>query len=338
LNDLLTALIALAEVICLPFLSSYLTRYISKYNLKKGIKGRDVHKPWKPYIPEGCGLTILILALTSPIPLVLIKDIDPSKILVFILVVGFNGTTGLFDDLFVLPAKLKVIIPAISSIPLIVFSQYTPRPILPFVGSLRITIVYLILLPLAISIAVNVMNMADTHNGILPSTALLIAITLATASFLAYLKGLCDLTGFMLSLITIAVLIGYVPYNLYPAKVFNGDVGSFTLGSILSLIAIYSRTEVLLIIALTPHILNALNILISIGGFKERREIQRRPVVVRDDGFIEVNTDFKAPITLPHIVALNGKIKEIEIYITYVILTFISCIVGLVFYVLALFT
>jgi len=328
--------IIMAELLALPYITKILLDYIKGVHLRKGIKGIDIHKPWKPEIPEACGLTILLMIIIATIPLLLLSNIDPLKIVVFIMVVGFNGTIGLLDDLYVLSARLKVVIPALSSIPLIVFSQYTPRPILPLVGGLRITIVYLLLLPLALSIAVNVMNMADTHNGILPSTSLIVAITLAAASLISYLKGLCDLTGFYLSLITIAILVGYTPYNLYPARIFNGDVGSFTLGSILALIAIYSRTEMLLIIALTPHILNALNILISIGGFKERREIGKRPVIVDENGYISVNPDPRAPITLPHILALNGKIKEVEIYITYIILTTISCIVGLIFHVLAL--
>lgn len=81
-------------------------------------------------------------------------------------------------------------------------------------------------LALALTAAVNVCNFMDGSDALAASQAALILLALALWPGLAiadpFWRGLCLLAG--------AAVLGFLPFNLPPAKVFLGDVGSGALG------------------------------------------------------------------------------------------------------------
>ena len=52
----------------------------------------------------------------------------------------------------------------------------------------------------------------------------------------------------MLLLCVIGALMGYLKFNLHPAKVFMGDTGSLALGGLLAATAMVTKQELLLIV------------------------------------------------------------------------------------------
>jgi len=321
-------LIALAVLISI---TSYITTKITiRILLRCDLVGIDVHKPWKPKVAEPGGIALLITCLVSILLVLLLKplEVDYTKFIAIIISTIYAGLIGLLDDIKVLDAKTKTLLTFTTAMPIILLGAYTPRPIMPFAGTLRITIIYPLLIPFAYMIALNAVNMSDTHNGVMPSTALIIGGVLLFSTISTYIKGYTDLTGFVLSLILVSMLLGYVWFNWYPAKVFNGDSGSFLVAALIVGSAIVGRAEVPVIIAMMVYIVNGFQILASIKGLVERRSIIR-PVVV-ENGWIKANKDPRAPITIPHLLSLRDKVNEKEIIAGYLILSIISGILGII--------
>ncbi len=312
-----------------PVLTYTLTRYIIRWLELKGFTGRDVHKPWHPEVAEPGGIALIISYLILSLIVSLSPVINTYKVLAVSLSALFAGLVGLVDDFKVLKARTKTVLAFTAATPIILLHAYDPRPIMPFAGPLRLTILYPILLPFAYAVVLNAVNMADTHNGVIPGTGLLVGGVLLFSSLSAYIKGYTDATGVILSLLFIGLLVGYIKYNWFPAKVFNGDSGSFLIGALIAGIAVVSRAEVPVIIALMVYIVNGFQILLSIKGLVERRQIGVRPVRV-EDGWIKANPDKRAPITIPHLLTLKEPLNEKEIVFGYMVLAGFSCLLGII--------
>ena len=65
--------------------------------------------------------------------------------------------------------------------------------------------------------------------------------------------------------------VGFLWYNAYPADVFMGDTGSFGLGGALAAMAVFTKTDFLLVIG-GVFVLEALSVAIQVIGFKVSRK------------------------------------------------------------------
>ena len=63
-------------------------------------------------------------------------------------------------------------------------------------------------------------------------------------------------------------MIGFLCFNLHPAKIFMGDTGSMALGGVLSAMAIVGHMEWLLPIAGLIYVIEALSVIIQVTYFK----------------------------------------------------------------------
>ena len=67
---------------------------------------------------------------------------------------------------------------------------------------------------------------------------------------------------------TFGALIGFLWFNAYPAKVFMGDTGSLALGGVVSILAICSRSALLLPIMGICYVATALSVVLQVSYFK----------------------------------------------------------------------
>ncbi len=312
-----------------PVITYIVTGYVARWLKSKGYTGRDIHKPWHPEVPEPGGIALIISYIVLSLILLVVYPQLLYKVIAVSLSVTYAGLIGLVDDFKVLKARTKTLLAFTAATPIILFQVYDPRPIMPFAGPLRLTIIYPLLLPFAYAVVLNAVNMADTHNGVIPGTGLLIGVVLLFSTFSAYLKGYTDATGLLLSILFIGLLIGYIKYNWFPAKIFNGDSGSFLIGALVVSIAVVGRAEIPVIVALMVYIVNGFQILLSIKGFVERRQIDTRPVKV-EEGWIKANPDKRAPVTIPHLLALKEPLNEKEIVFGYMVLAGVSSLLGVI--------
>ncbi len=324
--------------------------YIIKSMKRRGIVGIDVHKLDKPEVAEMGGVGILLgvtvacLVLFLGSGLIGIGFFD-FRILIFLVVLLIAGGIGAIDDLKSLGPKVKPLLTALACLPILFYTwtlislslippflpTYIPAPYLPFLGATRLTIVYpLILIPLAIAITSNAVNMSDVFNGVMPLTTLIMFVALLIVSLFMMSIGIPEAgLGLLFSSVMIGALLAYYYYNRNPAKVFAGDTGSLLVGASIGAVAIMGRLEIMAIIALLPAIMNAFYSLVSIGGLLERRQMRARPTVFQDDGTLAASTDQNAPITLTRLVVARGPLTEQLITLSLATLTLASSILAI---------
>ena len=65
-------------------------------------------------------------------------------------------------------------------------------------------------------------------------------------------------------------MLGFLVYNVNPAKVFMGDTGSLALGGAFAAMAILTKTELLLVVIGGIFVMEALSVIIQVISFKTR--------------------------------------------------------------------
>ncbi len=328
MNDMLIySAVFLATLIA----SLILTPLTAKIMRRIGKVGTDIHKASRPEIPESVGLAYILVFLAALVASLLFApdELTKNRIGIMVLIMSLVIAVGLYDDFMTLSAILKPGILVLISLPIVIFQYADPKPVLPFVGPVRITIVYWAVAVFVVAITSNASNMLDVLNGSMSGTSILIGITAFVASFIVPLTASQQFIARYASLALIGSLVGFWWFNRYPAKVFAGDTGSLGTGAAIGLIAIYGKLEFVLIVALLVHIMNSFSILSSIGGLKERREIRSRPTIVKD-GNIHASKDPKAPITLVRLLVAARPKTEREIVNDIYIQVGFSCILAII--------
>jgi len=122
---------------------------------------------------------------------------------------------GLMDDLRPLNPLAKLLLQALGALPLALAWPLLPMLLGDVLSVLAAWCVVMVL--------VNFWNFMDGSNGMAASQALLVGIAVAL------LAGTASVTG-QLGLVLAAACLGFLPYNLPRARLFLGDVGSFSLG------------------------------------------------------------------------------------------------------------
>jgi len=307
------------------FVTSYLTPVIAGRMIKKGIVGIDIHKLDKPEIPERCGLSILIGLMASSL---MAMTVFPSILIVsssFLFVALLTGLIGFLDDLGVLGPRLKPLLTAVAGLPIILLGTFDPHPLLPIVGKTRLTVVYPLLVLLAIAVPANAINMMDPLNGVMSGTCSIVSFLLLVCSVFL---GRWDAA--LISAGLLGCLLAFYRYNQFPSKVFSGNIGSLTVGAAIGAIVVIGRLEAVGVVALMPHIMNAFYGLASVGRLFERKEIVSRPIRILSDGRLAASSDPGAPLTLTRTILAEGPKKEKEIVNIFFLLTAFSCFLALV--------
>ena len=297
---------------------------VMKFMKKKGIVGIDVHKKSKPVIPEMGGIAVII-GIAASVTIASVLTPEKTRLLLsFLASTLIAGVVGAIDDLKPLSARVKPFLTLFSGMPILMLCTYDPRgPIFPIIGRTRLTIVYPILIIVALAVTSNAVNMMDPFNGTMSGTCTVITVTLLISSFIL---GRND--GILLSLCILGPLLVLYLFNRYPAKVFPGDVGSLSVGAALGAIAILSHLEAVAIVAFAPQIMNGFYGLSTMGRLYERREAAR-PVVLLDDERLMATPDPEAPLTLARIILAHGPLYEYEAARVIIILSIISGILAI---------
>jgi UDP-N-acetylglucosamine--dolichyl-phosphate N-acetylglucosaminephosphotransferase len=306
------------------------TPIVAKAMRARGITGKDVHKLTKNEVPEMCGLAVIIGLVVGVLACIVAFPSAIRTMIAFIGTVLIAGAIGVIDDLRPLGARSKPLLTALASIPilaLIALGGYVPFPEIPLVGTVRLTIVYPLLIPIAIAVTSNSINMMDVLNGAMPGTVAIIAIT---ATGILLYSGNVQ-TG-SLAAILFAAMLAFYYFNRFPSKVFSGDTGSLSVGAALGALAILGRLEAVLLVALIPHIMNAFYGLSSVRGLRERREILQRPTRLLDNGLLEASNEKGAPVTLTRLILASGPLGEKQIVRAMIILTAVSSMLAVVTY------
>lgn len=110
----------------------------------------------------------------------------------------------------------------------------------------------------------NAVNLTDGIDG-LSTTVTTIIITALTA--ISIIMGVYEVTLFGCALI--GACLGFLLYNLHPAKVFMGDTGSILLGGAISAIAVYLKNPLILIIIALVPVIETVSVIMQVAYFKK---------------------------------------------------------------------
>ena len=247
-------------------------------------------------------------------------DVEMAKNILPILglTVGF-GLIGFIDDFKKLVLKnTKGLRPSLKMLGLLFISVayviYLLKGInlgtdtyIPFLKQ-YVTIPVFAYIPFAILVILgttNAVNLTDGIDGLSSSVTVIIITCLA---IIATILGVKELVIFCA--IVIGAVLGFLMFNIQPAKVSMGDTGSLFLGGVISGAALYLKMPILLVVIALIPVIETISVIIQVLHFKKTG-----------------NRFFKmAPIH--HHFELSGW-RENKIVIAFSIITLIACTIGL---------
>jgi phospho-N-acetylmuramoyl-pentapeptide-transferase len=112
---------------------------------------------------------------------------------------------------------------------------------IPFLGQIAIGWLIVPLFAFVVTATANAVNISDGLDGLAGG---LLVMSFAAFGVIALLQNQLMLAGFCFTVI--GALLSYLWFNIYPARFFMGDVGSFAYGVALGVVAILTNSLLLL--------------------------------------------------------------------------------------------
>ena len=198
-----------------------------------------------------------------------------NKFIPLVLVsLGF-GAVGLVDDYKKLVLKntdgLKPMYKMIGLLIIsVAFAIYLlgmgTETLIPIVKT-YITIPTLIYIPFVIFVMLgttNAINLTDGIDGLATSVTTIIIACLTVIGIINDVKEVV-----ILGSIVCGVNLGFLLFNMHPAKVFMGDTGSLLLGGVVVSMALYLKMPLILIVIALIPVLETLSVILQVAYFKK---------------------------------------------------------------------
>lgn len=320
------------------FISFFCTYLVLPYWIKTAhrnkLVGKDMHKTDKKEVVEGGGLIVLGgaaigILLYIAINTFVFKRGDEILTYIFALlsVLFISSIVGIIDDLLGwkkgLTKKIRILIIFFAAVPLIVINAGISVMHIPFFGAIDFGLLYpLLIIPIGIIGATTTFNLLGGYNGLEASQGIII---LSALSIVTYITGNRWLS--IVALCMVASLFAFYIFNKYPAKIFPGDILTYSVGALIAGIAILGNIEKIAILFFIPYIIET--------GLKLRGKLKKESFAkVNRDGSLEL--PYKKIYGLEHLaiyflkkIKSNKKVYEKEV--VYLINGFQILVVLLVF-------
>ncbi len=165
-----------------------------------------------------------------------------------------------------------------------------------------------IYIPFAIFVILGTTNAVNLTDGVDGLSSSVCAIILTCLTIIGILLGQTEIS--ILGSIVIGAVLGFLMFNLHPAKVFMGDTGSLLLGGVISAMALYLKMPLLLILIAIIPVLETVSDIIQVAYFKKtgKRVFKMAP--------------------LHHHFELSGW-TENKVVTIFSLVTLVACIIGL---------
>lgn len=222
--------------------------------------------------PTMGGIIFLIAAVVTA--LFYVKDY-PKVIPVLFLTLGF-GIIGFLDDYLkvvlrrsdgLLPWQkflLQIVVTGIFAYYLIHYTDISLSMRIPFwpdhylnMGWLAIPVLFF-----AVIGTVNGVNFTDGLDGLAASVTLIVAVFFTVVS-IGVQGGVEPMTGAV-----VGGLMGFLLFNVYPAKIFMGDTGSLALGGFVAGTAYVMEMPLFILLVGLIYLVEVLSVIIQVSYFK----------------------------------------------------------------------
>ena len=149
-------------------------------------------------------------------------------------------TVGLIDDFGVLSPSQKLLGQVLAALVLIKSGTYIKLTFLPVWLAIPLTVFWI----LAVT---NALNIIDIMDGLASGVAIIAAVSIAIANFMAGRNSAA-----FLCIVLAGAMLGFLRHNFYPAKIYLGDAGSLFIGFMLAALSMnagYTRVNLLAVIS-----------------------------------------------------------------------------------------
>ncbi len=308
---MLTSLLLLQNLWVKAFLCLASSYIIGFFSTKKYIKfananpqffqpiresGPATHLATKQKTPTMGGIFIVLSTLASA---ALFVDITNRYVLVVSVVMITFAAIGLTDDLMKVlyrntkgfRGSIKLVIQfTIIGIAFLWLGLIDPihlqnRVFLPLGHGHYITlgiVLYVLFVNVVIVGTSNAVNLTDGLDGLVSVPAIINLLCLIFMIYVASSPSMADklhlpqvkFSGELIffCLCVIGAILAFLTFNLKPAKIFMGDVGSLAIGSALGMIAIIIKEEFVFFIISILFVAEAVSVILQVGSYKIRKK------------------------------------------------------------------
>lgn len=215
----------------------------------------------KRNIPTMAGI-VIVAAIAI---ITVLFNYDPAQTLLPLVALVAAGAVGLLDDFINirgqgagvagLRSRLKFLFILLIALGISVYAfvklEYTTLAV-PFLEQVPFGWLIIPLFVLVILASANAVNITDGLDGLAGG---LLTIVFAVYALIALLQGNIGIAVFCATVV--GVLLSYTWFNIYPARFFMGDTGSFALGTTMGVVALLTDTVLLLPIIGAVFVLEA---------------------------------------------------------------------------------
>lgn len=270
---ILLMLISTAWMFAIGFIDDYIKVFKKD---KKGLKGI-----FKVMGQVGLGLIVGITMLVND---EVVVRMEPSAATTY----GYRVTNSLFVKDNTAPNTYKEMVyvkAPITNVPFFKNNELDYSRLLWFLGDNARGLSSILFVIMTILVITAVSNGANLTDGLDGQAAGVSAIVITALGILAYLSGNSVAAEFLkilyipysgeLVIFTACLMggcIGFLWYNVYPARVFMGDTGSLTLGGIIAALAIIIRKELLVPLLCGVFLIENLSVIIQVWYFKHTKK------------------------------------------------------------------
>ena len=263
-------------------------------------------------------MTLVVIGTYIYLSIIGETDIAHKLLPILLLTIGF-GLIGFIDDFKKLVLKnteglkpsYKMIGLLIISVAYVIYLVYglkiETQTYIPIIKT-YIDMPVFVYIPFAILVilgATNAVNLTDGIDGLSSSVCAIIITCLAIIGISLQLYEVSIFAS-----IVIGSVLGFLMFNIHPAKVFMGDTGSLMLGGVISGLALYLEMPLLLLVIALIPVLETISVMIQVVYFKKtgKRFFKMAP--------------------LHHHFELSGW-KENKVVVVFSVATLLLCIIGL---------
>ncbi len=259
---------AIAGLIIIPVLKRM------KFGQSIREEGPEAHQK-KAGTPTMGGLIFIASIIISTLLLSFVYDVmSADTVILLVILVGF-GAIGFLDDFIIVVLKRNMglnslqkliaqIVVAIAAFFLLKLGSFDTVVSLPFINfEFELGIFYIAFLVFWLVGFSNAVNITDGLDGLVAGTS---SIAFAAFGVLALNSNQADVALF--AFVVAGAMLGFLLFNVKPAKVFMGDTGSLALGGALAMISVLIKQEVLLVFIGIVFVVETLSVIIQVISFK----------------------------------------------------------------------
>ena len=264
--------IALLISVAVAFVTTFsIIPNLIKFLYAAGVVGLDLNKQKKPTVPSSGGIAVALGIIAGLLVYIGIQTFAYSQSSLTLLAVTASVLlavfVGFFDDLNIkrervrtnegydirvgIPRRFKPLLTLPAAVPLMVISVGETTLSLPILGDVNFGILYpLLLVPIGIVGASNMVNMLGGHNGLEAGMSFIYMVSLGLYSLI-----FLGINSSVIFFISAAAILPFLKYNWFPAKILPGDSLTYLLGSLVAGGVIVGNLEKIGIVVMLPFII-----------------------------------------------------------------------------------